>query len=80
MVTEVPRHHRQMLLPGIGESGQAAIAATHVLVVGCGALGSVVTDQLARAGVGELTLLDRRRREVHDFKVLKVRQTLVKKC
>ena len=58
-MSQIPRHHRQMLLPGIGESGQAAIAATHVLVVGCGALGSVVTDQLARAGVGELTLLDR---------------------
>ncbi len=58
-MTEVPRHHRQMLLPGIGESGQAAIAATHVLVVGCGALGSVAIDQLARAGVGTLPLIDR---------------------
>ena len=56
---EVPRHHRQMLLPGIGESGQAALASAHVLVAGCGALGSIAIDQLARAGVGTLTLVDR---------------------
>lgn len=56
---EVPRHHRQMLLPGIGEAGQAALARSHVLVAGCGALGSVAIDQLARAGVGTLTLVDR---------------------
>lgn len=56
---DVPRHHRQMLLPDIGEAGQAALASAHVLVVGCGALGSVAIDQLARAGVGTLTLVDR---------------------
>ena len=56
---EVPRHHRQMLLPGIGEGGQAALASAHVLVAGCGALGSIAIDQLARAGVGTLTLVDR---------------------
>ena len=58
-MSEVPRHHRQMLLPGIGENGQAALASAHVLVAGCGALGSVAIDQLARAGVGTLTLVDR---------------------
>ena len=54
-----PRHHRQILLPGIGQSGQDALAAAHVMVVGCGALGSFAIDQLARAGVGTLTLVDR---------------------
>lgn len=58
-MTEVPRHHRQMLLPGIGQAGQTAIAGTHVLVAGCGALGSTAVDLLARAGVGTLTLVDR---------------------
>lgn len=48
-----------MLLPPIGEAGQAALASSHVLVAGCGALGSVAIDQLARAGVGTLTLVDR---------------------
>ena len=54
-----PRHHRQTLLSGIGRSGQDALAAAHVMVVGCGALGSFAIDQLARAGVGTLTLVDR---------------------
>ncbi|MEE2681928.1 MAG: ThiF family adenylyltransferase [Planctomycetota bacterium] len=55
----VPRHHRQTLLRGIGPSGQEALSSSHVMVVGCGALGSFAIDQLARAGVGMLTLVDR---------------------
>ncbi|MHC4809419.1 MAG: ThiF family adenylyltransferase [Planctomycetota bacterium] len=53
------RYHRQMILPGIGPEGQARIRAGRVAVVGCGALGSVAVDLLARAGVGELILIDR---------------------
>lgn len=48
-----------MLLPGWGEPGQERLAASHALVVGCGALGCIAADLLARAGVGHLTLLDR---------------------
>lgn len=53
------RYHRQMLLPGIGEAGQQRLLAAHALVVGCGALGTVLADALARAGVGTLTIVDR---------------------
>ena len=53
------RYHRQMLLPGIGQDGQARIRSAHVLIVGCGALGSVLADTLGRAGVGTLTIVDR---------------------
>ncbi len=53
------RYHRQMLLPGIGEAGQERLRQAHALVVGCGALGSVIVDALARAGIGTLTLVDR---------------------
>lgn len=53
------RYHRQMLLPGIGEAGQRRLRESHALVVGCGALGSVIIDTLARAGVGRLTIVDR---------------------
>jgi molybdopterin/thiamine biosynthesis adenylyltransferase len=53
------RYHRQMLLAGIGEAGQQRLAASHALVVGCGALGTMIVDALARAGVGTLTIVDR---------------------
>jgi molybdopterin/thiamine biosynthesis adenylyltransferase len=53
------RYHRQTLLPQIGPEGQARLAAARVLIVGCGALGSVLADQLVRAGVGHVRLVDR---------------------
>lgn len=53
------RYHRQMLLPGIGEAGQKRLEESHALVVGCGALGTMIVDALARAGVGTLTIVDR---------------------
>ncbi len=48
-----------MLLPRVGEAGQRRLAASSVLLVGCGALGSVSADLLVRAGVGRLVLIDR---------------------
>lgn len=48
-----------MLLPGIGEAGQRRLLKSHAALVGCGALGSVIADALARAGVGRLTIIDR---------------------
>ncbi len=53
------RYHRQQLLPQIGAEGQARLARARVLLVGCGALGSGIADQLARAGVGYLRIVDR---------------------
>lgn len=53
------RYHRQMLLPGFGLEGQRRLQASTVLVVGCGALGTVIVNMLARAGVGHLVVVDR---------------------
>lgn len=55
----VDRYARQSRLPEIGAAGQARIRAGSVLVVGCGALGSVAAEILARAGVGTITVVDR---------------------
>lgn len=56
---ELRRYHRQMLLPEIGEAGQRRLAASHALIVGCGALGTVSAEFLVRAGVGRVTIVDR---------------------
>lgn len=48
-----------MILPAVGEAGQARLASAHAAVVGCGALGCASLDLLARAGVGRITLIDR---------------------
>ncbi|RMG39417.1 MAG: thiazole biosynthesis adenylyltransferase ThiF [Planctomycetota bacterium] len=53
------RYSRQIRFPGIGEDGQHRLAAARVLVVGCGALGTVIADTLTRAGVGMLRIVDR---------------------
>lgn len=53
------RYHRQTLLPQVGRAGQDRLAAARVLLVGCGALGTVLADALVRAGVGFLRIVDR---------------------
>ena len=59
MTQDLERYHRQMLLPGFGEAGQRRLLNARVLVVGCGALGTVIANMLAPAGVGHLTIVDR---------------------
>ncbi len=56
---EANRYHRQMLLPSFGPEGQSRLARARVVLVGCGALGGVIAEQLVRAGVGRLRLIDR---------------------
>lgn len=53
------RYHRQMLLQGIGEAGQAKISQATALIIGCGALGTTSAQMLVRAGVGHVILVDR---------------------
>ncbi len=53
------RYHRQSILPQIGAAGQARLAVARVAIIGCGALGTVAAELLARAGVGFLRLIDR---------------------
>ncbi|MGZ4855207.1 MAG: ThiF family adenylyltransferase [Candidatus Angelobacter sp.] len=53
------RYSRQVLFPGIGPHGQARLAQGRVVIVGCGATGACVSGLLARAGVGQLVIIDR---------------------
>lgn len=52
------RYSRQMAVDGIGESGQRKLSEAKIAVIGCGALGSIVSMYLAGAGVGELIIAD----------------------
>jgi len=52
------RYARQMLLPQVGEAGQAKLAAARVAVIGAGGLGAPALLYLAAAGVGHITLID----------------------
>jgi adenylyltransferase/sulfurtransferase len=59
MGIESSRYSRQMILPQIGAAGQQRLSEGRVVVVGCGALGSVSATLAARAGVGHLRIIDR---------------------
>jgi adenylyltransferase/sulfurtransferase len=53
------RYAKQVRFPGIGIEGQKRLAGGRALIIGCGALGTVVASTLARAGVGSISIVDR---------------------
>jgi molybdopterin/thiamine biosynthesis adenylyltransferase len=53
------RYSRQIRFCGIGADGQRRLAEGKVAIVGCGATGSALALLLARAGVGNLRIIDR---------------------
>lgn len=52
------RYSRHLLLPEVGEKGQAKLLASKVLLLGAGGLGSPAGLYLAAAGVGTIGLVD----------------------
>jgi adenylyltransferase/sulfurtransferase len=59
MSDEFDRYSRHALLKVIGSTGNEKIRSARVLVTGIGALGSLISILLARAGVGFLRLVDK---------------------
>lgn len=55
---QIDRYARHLVLPEIGEEGQARLLKAKVLVIGAGGLGSPLLLYLAAAGVGTLGVVD----------------------
>ena len=53
------RYQKQTRFAAIGDQGQIRLLQSSAVIIGCGALGSVLANTLARAGVGHLKLIDR---------------------
>lgn len=53
------RYARQSQFAPIGLDGQKQIEESSIAILGCGALGTVSAEILARAGVGRISLIDR---------------------
>jgi len=58
-VPDNERYSRQMRFAPIGPAGQERLRNGFVAVLGCGALGSGIVQNLGRAGVGRLRIVDR---------------------
>lgn len=56
---EIQRYSRQVKFAGWGQEEQEMLSNGRVLILGCGGLGSAAASLLARAGVGQLKLVDR---------------------
>ena len=52
------RYRRHLVIPEVGEAGQARLLASKVLLLGAGGLGSPAALYLAAAGVGTLGIVD----------------------
>jgi adenylyltransferase/sulfurtransferase len=70
------RYDRQARYAPLGSAGQERICAGRVAIIGVGALGSVICELLARAGVGYLRLIDRDVVELTNLQ----RQSLFTEC
>jgi molybdopterin/thiamine biosynthesis adenylyltransferase len=52
------RFARHIVLPEVGGTGQVALADAHIVLIGCGGIGSPALQYFAAAGIGRLTLAD----------------------
>jgi molybdopterin/thiamine biosynthesis adenylyltransferase len=67
MAEQLERYARQIVFPGIGEEGQRKLLASSVAIIGCGGLGSHIANNLARAGIGRIRVVDHDRVELNNL-------------
>lgn len=66
------RYSRQTVINGFGTEGQKKLTNSRVVIIGIGATGTVIANNLCRAGIGYLRLVDRDYAELTNLQ----RQTL----
>jgi molybdopterin-synthase adenylyltransferase len=59
MNKEMERYSRQILFQPIGKEGQIKLLNSRAVIVGMGALGTVIANHLVRSGVGYIRFIDR---------------------
>ena len=63
----IDRYSRQILFPGIGKEGQDKLAGSSAVIIGCGALGTVIATILVRSGISNVRIVDRDFSEYHNL-------------
>ena len=63
----IDRYSRQTLFKQIGEEGQRKLGNSYVVIIGCGALGTIIATSLVRAGIGKVRIIDRDFIEYHNL-------------
>ena len=56
--SQIERFSRQLVLKNIGAKGQKKILSSKILIVGIGGLGCPAAENLVRAGIGTIGLID----------------------
>ena len=67
VIQDFLRYNRQVILPEIGDEGQAKLKKAKVLVIGAGGLGCPVLQYIATAGVGTIGIVDFDKIEIHNL-------------
>jgi molybdopterin/thiamine biosynthesis adenylyltransferase len=67
VIQDFLRYNRQVILPEIGDEGQAKLKKAKVLVIGAGGLGCPVLQYIATAGVGTIGIADFDLIEIHNL-------------
>ncbi len=58
-MNDLTRYSRQVLFKPIGEEGQRKLLNSRAVIVGMGALGTIIANHLVRSGVGYVRMIDR---------------------